>query len=512
MSLQTALDPAHGHHASDVGPSPSPRIVVSTPRRLRAVALPGDGIGPEIMEAVQRVMAAAGARMDWTECEGGASVPLANGLPQDTIDAIAGAGLVLKGPLETGIGSGGKSANVTLRKYFELYANIRPARRLPGVVTPYADRDIDLVVVRENVEDLYAGIEHMQTPDVAQCLKLISRTGSRKIAEAAFAVAQAEGRKRVTCASKANIMKLTEGLFKSSFEEVAAAHPGVAADHLIIDNLAHRLVMSPEDFDVICTTNMNGDIISDLTAGLVGGLGLAPSANMGRDLAMFEAVHGSAPDIAGKGTANPTALLQAAIMMLRQAGWLVTAQRIEQALFVTLEVGKELPQDLAAPRGLVPGSTAAFTDRIISNLGRRSTSGNSGRTLRPVSLPVSSSLDQLNDTAPTARSDAGVDIFVEFDGAPDQLAACMRAAAADLPLTLAMISNRGLKVYPGPVPQADFVNHWRCRFASRAPQDTLPETALSTLMGRITSFAHWCHVERLQVLDGVPGFSVAQGQ
>ena len=481
------------------------------PRRIRAVALPGDGIGPEIMDAVQRMLAAAGARIDWDECEAGAGVALPGGLPGETMDAIASAGLVLKGPLQTALGSGGKSANVTLRKHFELFANIRPARRLPGVVTPYADRDIDLVIVRENVEDLYAGIEHMQTPDVAQCLKLISRSGSRKIAEAAFALARAQGRSRVTCASKANIMKLSEGLFKEAFEEVAAAHPTIQSDHMIIDNLAHRLVLSPESFDVICTTNMNGDIISDLTAGLVGGLGLAPSANLGAGMALFEAVHGSAPDIAGQGLANPTALLLASLMMLRQAGLPSVAERLEHALYVTLEDGKELTPDLAGPRGIDAGSTSAFTDRVISNLGRRSKAVPSGSGGMPVVQEVARGRVHAS-TRGQVRSDAGIDVFVEFAGEVPSLVAGLKAASAGLPLTLAMVSNRGLKVYPGALPQADFVDHWRCRFASRAPGDELPDGVLGDLLTRISRFARWCHVERLQLMDGTPGFSVAQGQ
>jgi len=516
MTLNSALDQAYD--TSDTGFAPIADVAQArrsrkTPSRMKAVALPGDGIGPEIMEAVQRILIAGGARIDWTVCDAGASADAkgaASGLPSETLDEIAKAGMVLKGPLETGVGTGGKSANVTLRKHFELYANVRPARRLPGIITPYMDRDIDLVVVRENVEDLYAGIEHMQTPDVAQCLKLITRAGSAKIAEAAFAVAKADGRSRVTCASKANIMKLSEGLFKTAFEDVAATYPDIASDHMIIDNLAHRLVMSPEDFDVICTTNMNGDIISDLTAGLVGGLGLAPSANLGARMAMFEAVHGSAPDIAGKGLANPTALLLAAIMMLRQGGKLASAERIEHALYVTLEEGEDLTADMATPRGSKPASTEAFADRVISNLGRRS----------QACPPAPKSSLKLHDgpaqttavSAKTDRSDAGVDIFVEFGGGPAELASCLKAAAADLPFTLAMISNRGLKVYPGTVPMADFADHWRCRFASRAPQDDLPEQDLATLMSRISNFARWCHVERLQMMDGAPGFSVAQGQ
>src|SRR4029079_15851256 len=230
---------------------------------------------------------------------------LPSGVPQDTIDSISRSRVVLKGPLETPVGFGEKSANVTLRKLFETYANIRPDRELPGVVTPYSGRGIDLVVVRENVEDLYAGIEHMQTPGVAQCLKLISRKGCEKIARLAFEFARAEGRKSVACASKSNIMKMTEGMLKRTFEEVAKEYKDIQSWHVIVDNACHQLVKKPEQFDVIVTTNMNGDIMSDLTSALIGGLGFAPSANLGNGIAIFEAVHGSAPADRRKNTTQP---------------------------------------------------------------------------------------------------------------------------------------------------------------------------------------------------------------
>ena len=507
MTLNAVQEFFAGDLCDDSGASNAPHGEPSA-QPIRAVAIAGDGIGPEITAAVKRVLAAAGAPLIWTDCQAGAEVAARgepSGLPRETVGAIEENGFVLKGPLATGIGTGGKSANVTLRKHFELYANVRPARMLPGVVTPFAGRDIDLVVVRENVEDLYAGIEHMQTPDVAQCLKLITRQGSHKIAEAAFAVARAEGRRHVTCASKANIMKLTEGLFKGTLEEVAARHPDIAASHMLIDNLAHRLVVAPEDFDVIVTTNMNGDIISDLTAGLVGGLGLAPSANLGLRAAMFEAVHGSAPDIAGKGMANPTALLLAAIMMLRHAGALRCAAAIEHALFVTLEAGEELTPDLARPRALQAGSTAAFTDRIVSNLGRRS----------PSCPSVSRAPLALRATAPSPRrpahrEEAGLDVFIEWTGRPEALAAQLQTACAGLPFELQMISNRGLKMFPGPVPQADVVDHWRCRFSHGG--GALTASMTGRLLAAIEGFARWCHVERLPVFDENPGYTVAQGQ
>jgi len=228
-----------------------------------------------------------------------------SGVPQDTIDSIKKTRCVLKGPLGTPIGHGEKSANVTLRKLFETYANIRPVRELPGVPTPYSGRGIDLVVVRENVEDLYAGIEHMQTPGVAQCLKLISRKGCEKIVRMAFEFARSEGRKSVACATKSNIMKMTEGTLKRTFEEIAKEYTDIESWHVIIDNACHQLVKKPEQFDVIVTTNMNGDIMSDLTSALIGGLGFAPSANLGSEVAIFEAVHGSAPSMPARMSSIP---------------------------------------------------------------------------------------------------------------------------------------------------------------------------------------------------------------
>src|SRR5664279_2344283 len=256
------------------GAESAPRSTVSAPIPLRrpvpmpgqshpVTVIPGDGVGPEVVRSAQRIIAAAGVAIDWETAEAGAEV--------------------LKGPLETPVGFGEKSANVTLRKLFETYANVRPAHELPGVPTRYAGEGVEMIIVRENIEDLYAGIEHMQTPDVAQCLKIISRKGSEKIIRYAFELARREGRRKVTCATKANIMKLTEGLFKRVFEELSPEYPEIVAEHLIIENVAHQMAKNPAQFDVVVTTNLNGDIISDLASGLVGGLGFAPSGNYGDD-------------------------------------------------------------------------------------------------------------------------------------------------------------------------------------------------------------------------------------
>jgi isocitrate dehydrogenase len=340
--------------------------------RRKVTLIPGDGIGPEVVGSARRILEAAGAPIEWEVCEAGAEVfrkGLPSGVPPETIESISRTRVVLKGPLETPVGYGEKSANVTLRKLFETYANVRPVRELPGVTTPYSGRGIDLVVVRENVEDLYAGIEYMQTPGVAEALKLISRKGCEKIVRFAFELARAEGRGSVTCATKANIMKLTEGMLKRTFEEVAPEYPDIESWHLIVDNCAHQLVKRPEQFDVIVTTNMNGDILSDESSALVGGLGFAPSGNFGNDVAIFEAVHGSAPKYAGKNVINPTALILSAVMMLRYLGEASAADRMEQAMAAVIREGKSVTYDMKPHRDDPTAvGTSQVADAIIEKL------------------------------------------------------------------------------------------------------------------------------------------------
>ena len=292
---------------------------MSSIRRHAITLIPGDGVGPEVALATQRILDAAAARagvaFDWEEAEAGASVFLKGdqtGVPQATRDSIDRTRVALKGPLETPVGFGEKSANVTLRKLFETYANVRPARELPGIPSRYKGEGVDMIIVRENIEDLYGGIEHLQAHDVAQALKIITRKGSEKVIRFAYEMALREGRKKVTTASKANILKLTEGLFKSIGEQLAPEYAPIQANHLIIDNVAHQMVKDPAQFDVIVATNLHGDIISDLASGLIGGLGFASSANYGDGVAIFEAVHGSAPKYAGKNVINPTALVLSA--------------------------------------------------------------------------------------------------------------------------------------------------------------------------------------------------------
>jgi len=468
----------------------------------------GDGIGPEVATSARRIVDATGAPIEWELHEAGAEVfkkGLPTGVPQDTIDSISRSRVVLKGPLETPVGFGEKSANVTLRKLFETYANIRPARELPGVVTPYSGRSIDLVVVRENIEDLYAGIEHMQTPGVAQCLKLISRKGCEKIVRLAFEFARAEGRGSVACATKANIMKLTEGLMKRTFEEIAPEYPDIESWHVIVDNCAHQLVKRPEQYDVIVTTNMNGDILSDLTSGLIGGLGFASSANIGSEAAIFEAVHGSAPKYAGKDVINPTAMIGAAVMMLRHLELFDEAARIENGLLATLEDGI-VTRDVAGDEGSV--GTVAFTDAIIERLDRQSPSYHA-REFRPIKLPQVSSAAAL--VTASSRRTVGADVFVEWDGDAQELGRRIESTVDGTPLQLKIIDNRGTRVYPPTGTPTDCVDAWRCRFITRDGGD-LADADLLELLGRLTAPAAFTHVEKLHVFDGEDGFTKAQGE
>ncbi len=495
---------------------------MTTVQPQRVTVIPGDGVGPEVVRSAVRIIDAAGVRIDWEEAEAGAEVFKrgdTSGVPKETRDSIERTRVVLKGPLETPVGFGEKSANVTLRKLFETYANVRPARELPGVPTRYAGEGVDMIIVRENVEDLYAGIEHMQTPDVGQCLKVISRKGSEKVIRYAFELARREGRAKVTCATKANIMKLTEGLFKGVFEEVATEYPEIAADHLIIDNVAHQLAKDPAQFDVVVTTNLNGDIISDLASGLVGGLGFASSGNYGDSVAIFEAVHGSAPKYAGKDVINPTALILSSAMMLRHLGATAAAERIEDAVLLTLEEGRAMTQDLVRQTGGdvdTAASTTGFTDAVIANLGKRPTALAPQRRApaRPAETPVPLRGWSYGPEryAAIERKTVGLDIFIETELGAETLGPDLERLTEGTPLGLQFIESRGTKVYPSAGLSTDGVRLLRARFTTRDGGPAL-EADLLALQARVAgSHPGWTHVEKLHVFDGVDGFTKAQGQ
>jgi isocitrate dehydrogenase len=478
-----------------------------TPAKRKITVLPGDGIGPEVVESALEIIKASGVAVEFEICEAGARAfqkGIVTGIPKETIESIERTRVVLKGPLETPMGFGNRSANVNLRTLFETYGNIRPVRELPGVQTAFTGRQLDIVIVRENIEDLYAGIEYMQTPGVAEGLKLISREGCEKIIKLAFAFAIAEGRKRVHCATKSNIMKLTEGLLQHTFEEFAPHYPSIESKHILIDNCAHQLAMRPEQFDVIVTTNMNGDILSDLTSGLTGGLGFAPSANIGNDVAIFEAVHGSAPDIAGKNKANPTALILSAAMMLRQIGEGKAANDVEQAVLVTLESGLRTSDMIGVDK---PATTTEFTQAVIANLGKRS-KVSPPKEYKKVEMPPS----QLGVNVVLAKSRrlSGLDVYIESDLDPAKLAADLEKLTLMSPLKLQMITNRGAQVYPLSGRRVSLVDHFRCRFVLREAATSFGDAEILSLLGTIGAAHRWMHIEKLQEFDGEPAFSKSQ--
>jgi isocitrate dehydrogenase (NAD+) len=331
---------------------------------MQVVLIEGDGIGPEVTAAARRVVAAAGVRIDWVPAAAGLGAAQTHGepLPDETLDLVRRHRVALKGPCTTPVGKGFRSINVRLRQGLDLYASVRPVRTLPGVKVPYSG--VDLVVVRENTEGLYAGLEHVVVPGVVESLRVITRPACERIVRYAFEFARSAGRKRVTFCHKADVMRLSDGLFLECARAVADEFPFVGFEEKPIDNVCLELALAPERFDVLVMENLFGDVVSDLCAGLVGGLGVVPGANLGGRCAVFEAVHGSAPDIAGKGLANPTAVVRSAAMLLDHVGERAAAARIEAAVARTLERGVGLTKDLGGD-----GTTATITDEIVKNLG-----------------------------------------------------------------------------------------------------------------------------------------------
>ena len=326
--------------------------------------IPGDGIGPELAEATRRVLDVSGVKFDWEVVDAGEAVMAKEGtpLPQSVLDSILRNKVAIKGPITTPVGVGFRSVNVALRQALNLYANLRPVRSIPGLKTRYDN--VDLVIVRENTEDLYAGIEHMVGPDAAESIKIITRAASERIARFAFEYAVANGRRKVTAVHKANIMKFSDGLFLESCRTIAAQYEGrIAFEDRIVDNMCMQLVQKPELYDVLVLPNLYGDIVSDLCAGLVGGLGVAPGANIGTEAAVFEAVHGSAPKYAGQNKANPTALMLSGVLMLRHIGEQAAAERAEDAIRAVIAEGRTVTYDLGGSAG-----TSDFADAIVARL------------------------------------------------------------------------------------------------------------------------------------------------
>jgi len=462
------------------------------------VLIKGDGIGPEISDSVFRIFDTLRVPVNFIEKTAGLSVieQYSTGIPQETFDAINKYGVALKGPTTTPIGTGHKSVNVTLRKTLELFANVRPAKSLPGVKTRFDD--VDLIIVRENIEDTYGGIEHIQTSDVAQCLKLITRPGSMRIAKYAFELAQSLGRKKIHAVHKANIHKLTDGLFLECFYEVSQDYPEIQSEDIIIDNCCMQLVTNPNKFDVLVLPNLFGDIVSDLCAGLVGGLGVAPGGNIGEHSAIFEAVHGSAPDIAGMGIANPTALILSSIQMLNHIGLNSFAESIDNALAETLNKGIKT-KDLGGN-----STTAEFTSAIIDRL----TPVDLTKPSRP--NMIQDKLNELIIRKVEKEKCIGVDVFIEHpDGIP-------KIPEVVDNLTLKMISNRGTKVYPGNLERIWLVDHHRCRYIgtdSKGDYIEIHDEEIYDLLRELSRLNFkWMHLEKLHLFDGKVGFSKAQGE
>ncbi|MEM6646051.1 MAG: NADP-dependent isocitrate dehydrogenase [Bacteroidota bacterium] len=470
----------------------------------------GDGIGPEIMKATLRILEAAGAPLEYEVVAIGEAMYLqghTSGFAPEAWDVIRTNKAFLKAPITTPLGAGYKSLNVTIRKSMNLFANVRPAvTYAPFVASPHPE--MDLVIVRENEEDLYAGIEHQQTAEVTQVLKLITRPGTERIVRYAFEYARAHGRKKVTCMTKNNIMKFTDGLFARVFKEIAAEYPDIESDHQIIDIGAARLATRPEQFDVIVTLNLYGDILSDISSQISGSVGLAGSANIGSNMAMFEAVHGSAPDIAGQGIANPSGLLNGAIQMLVHLGHAEIAQNISNAWLRTLEDGIHTGDVYNAETSTERVNTQGFTDAIIERLGQR-----------PQTLPAAqfTATAIKAEAAPTKAHDKalkGVDVFIDWTGGhrdPNGIGHGLDDAMPE-GWKLKMITNRGVKVYPDGMPETFATDHWRCRF--------LPTTATAIDFGHVLTLLHAIHgagydvikTEHLYTFDGQRAYSLGQGE
>ena len=473
----------------------------------------GDGIGPEIMRAVLAILQEAGARLDIETIEIGQSVcarGVTAGIEASAWESLRRTRVFLKAPITTPQGGGLKSLNVTIRKSLGLYANVRPCvAYAPFIHTRHPAMDV--VIVRENEEDLYAGIEHRQTDEVMQCLKLISRPGCEKIVRYAFEYAKLNGRKKVTCFTKDNIMKLTDGLFHKVFDEIALKYPGIENEHWIVDIGAAKLADTPETFDVIVMPNLYGDILSDVAAQIAGSIGLAGSANIGEQGAMFEAIHGSAPTIAGQDSANPSGLLLSAVMMLVHIGQGDVATRIHNAWLCTIEDGIHTGDIFTAGVSSKRVGTHEFAEAVVSRLGQEP------KTLSPVAYVTGERLVSpqpgMLRRPPAKKEMVGVDVFLHWrEGAPDALGSLLSVADSEV-LRLVMITNRGVKVWPGGLPETFCTDHWRCRFMARTPDSTIQHTDILELLQRVTDLGlDFIKCENLCHFDGEPGFTLGQGQ
>ena len=483
---------------------------------MKIAVAKGDGIGPEIMEAVLNIFKANNVGLDYEYVEMGKWVfdkGFSNGMTPEAQQTIETLGILFKGPMETPKGKGVKSVNVTARKTWNTYANKRVFQTLHGVDTVFskAGIPIDVTIVRENIEDTYGGIEHLITHDVALSRRFITRPGSLQVIKYAFEMARQKGARRITCGHKANIMKLTDGLFLECFYEVAKDYPELKADDKIVDDLAMQLVVRPDQFDVVVMTNLQGDIISDLCAGLVGGLGFAPSANIGDHISIFEAVHGTAPDIAGKNIANPTALLLSGLAMLRHLGLTENAAIIENALLYTLEQGVRTGD--FGDRSKPALNTTDFANAIVANFGKTPQQGAKEIVANKPGTPAPFKLDQ-NFMMVTKEAEnetiAGVDMFIESSEQPEVIAQkCERHGGTKFKLI--NISNRGTQVWPTGSKYTNLVNQYNLRFES-IDETPLTQQDIIGLYVSLSPDFKVCSLELLNKWGDKRGYSLAQGQ
>ncbi len=470
----------------------------------------GDGIGPEIMRATLRMMEAAGAKIEIEPIEIGEKVYLSGnsaGIGREAWESLRRTKVFLKAPITTPQGGGFKSLNVTTRKVLGLFANVRPCISYhPFVKTKHPVMDV--VIVRENEEDLYAGIEHQQTDEVVQCLKLISKPGTEKIIRYAFEYAKAYGRKKVTCFTKDNIMKMTDGLFHRTFDEIGAEYEDIEKEHWIVDIGAAKLAETPEIFDVIVMPNLYGDILSDVAAQITGSVGLAGSANIGDGFAMFEAIHGSAPRIAGQDKANPSGLLLAAVQMLVHIGQQDVAERIQNAWLRTLEDGLhtyDIYDERVSAKKL---GTEEFAEAVIARLGQRPAM----LKATDYSKSVQSFDIKLRPVKQAVKELVGVDVFLQHNERnPEKLAAILKPVDSE-GLTLSMITNRGTKVWPDGFPETFCTDHWRCRFKNDMKKGVSFQAVVDLLQKLHHKDLDVIKTENLYLMDGKQMFSAGQGQ
>src|SRR5262249_52869770 len=486
------------------------RKVWKMSKRIPITVAHGDGIGPEIMAATLHILEAAGAPLDIETIDIGEKVYLAgnsSGIEPSSWDSLRRTKVFLKAPITTPQGGGYKSLNVTVRKVLGLYANVRPCVSYhPFVETKHPKMDV--VVVRENEEDLYAGIEHRQTEQVVQCLKLISRPGSEKIVRYAFDYARRNNRKKVTCFTKDNIMKMTDGLFHKVFDEIAAEYPDIENEHWIVDIGAAKLADTPEAFDVVVMPNLYGDVLSDVAAQIAGSVGLAGSANIGEHVSMFEAIHGSAPRRAGQNLANPSGLLLGAVMMLVHVGLTEHAERVHNAWLRAIEDGIHTYDIYDEKVSKQKVGTKEFADAVIERLGqtpqilkaRKYKKGDEG-------------LAGVKDKQAPQKELVGVDVFLDWtSGSANDLGAALSKVNGE-GVKLTMISNRGVKVWPGGHTETFCSDHWRCRFLPEAAGGKVAHSQVVSLLGRIANEGYdFIKTEGLYTFDAHPRFSLDQGE